>query len=203
VGAVSLNVTVTSPRTAGFLTVYPCGTAPFVASVNFAAGQTVANAVIAPVGSGGRLCFASSTPTDVVVDINGWFGTEAPFQPVGPARVLDTRPGQSPDAVRSTHPRPVSPTDPLEVSLLGLPGLTPTDGVAAVSLNVTVADPADNGFLTVYPCGPRPFVSSVNYAPGRSVSNAVIATLSGDGRLCIFASSPVDVVVDVNGWFPS
>jgi hypothetical protein len=43
----------------------------------------------------------------------------------------------------------------------------------------------------------------VNYAPGRSVSNAVIATVSGDGRLCIFASSPVDVVVDVNGWFPS
>lgn len=201
--AVSLNVTVTSPRTAGFLTVYPCGAPPFVASVNFAAGQTVANAVIAPVASDGRLCIASSTATDVVVDINGWIGADAPFQPVGPARVLDTRPGQSPDAVRSTRTRQVSPSDPLEVSMLGLPGLTPASGVGAVSLNVTVADPTSSGFLTVHPCGPRPFVSSVNYAPGRSVSNAVIATLSGDGRLCIFASSPVDVVVDVNGWFPA
>jgi len=41
--------------------------------VNFGAGQTVSNAVIAPVSASGSICFYSLVPTDIVVDINGWF----------------------------------------------------------------------------------------------------------------------------------
>lgn len=202
IAAVSLNVTITEPRSAGFLTVYPCGERPFVASVNFDAAQTVANAVIAPVSDLGRLCFFSSTPTELVVDVNGWIGEGAPFHAVGPGRVLDTR-GESPNALRNERVRPVRPDDPLEVSMVDLGSLVPPSGVGSVSLNVTVVSPGEPGFVTAYPCGSRPFVSSVNYARGRTVSNAVIATLSADGRLCFFASSPVDLVVDVNGWFPT
>src|SRR4051794_3736036 len=49
VGALSLNVTAVDPGGAGFVTVYPCGERPSTSNVNFGAGQTVANAVIAPV----------------------------------------------------------------------------------------------------------------------------------------------------------
>jgi hypothetical protein len=73
--AVSLNVAVTNPDAAGFVTVYPCGTRPFTASVNFRAGQTVSNAVITPVSPTGTVCFYSLVPTDIVVDINGYFTT--------------------------------------------------------------------------------------------------------------------------------
>ena len=46
--AVALNVTVTEPDTAGYVTVWPCGFArPNASNLNYAAGQTVANAVFA------------------------------------------------------------------------------------------------------------------------------------------------------------
>jgi hypothetical protein len=45
--------------------------------VNFNAGQTVANAVIAPVSADGHVCFFSNVPTDVIVDVNGWFSNSA------------------------------------------------------------------------------------------------------------------------------
>jgi hypothetical protein len=73
VGAVALNVTVTDPSGAGFITVYPCGSRTLVANVNYVAGQTVPNAVIAPVSPTGTVCFYSHATTDLVVDLNGWF----------------------------------------------------------------------------------------------------------------------------------
>jgi hypothetical protein len=45
-----------------------------VSSVNYSAGQTVANAVLAPVSATGKICLYSNVTTDVIVDINGWIG---------------------------------------------------------------------------------------------------------------------------------
>ena len=52
--AVVLNMTAVNARTAGFATVYPCGEPrPNASNLNFAAGQTIANLVIAkPADSG-------------------------------------------------------------------------------------------------------------------------------------------------------
>ena len=71
-----------------------------MSSVNFVAGQTVANAVIAPLSADGDMCFYSNVLTDVIVDINGWFPAESGYAAAGPARVFDTRAGESPDARR-------------------------------------------------------------------------------------------------------
>ena len=50
--AVSLNITVTQPFAAGFVTVWPCGAArPNASTLNFAAGETRANQVLAKLGS--------------------------------------------------------------------------------------------------------------------------------------------------------
>ena len=201
-GAVSLNVTVTGPSSAGFVTVYPCGDRPLVSSVNFTAGQTVSNAVIAPVSSDGRICVFSSTSTDVVIDLNGWVGEGSSFQAAGPGRVFDTR-GDSPAALRPLPAAQVSPGAPLTVRLTALPGITPDGGVAAIALNLTVTGSARAGYVTVHPCGEPPATSSLNFGPGETVSNAVIATVSAEGNVCILASSPVDVVVDAFGWFPT
>ena len=53
------------------------------------------------------VCFYANTPTDVIVDVNGWFISGAAFTPVGTKRVFDTRPGNSPDACELS-PRPRS-----------------------------------------------------------------------------------------------
>ncbi|MCU1391918.1 MAG: uncharacterized protein JWM34_346, partial [Ilumatobacteraceae bacterium] len=50
-GAVSLNVTVVDPDGPGYVTVFPCGGQPLASNLNFVAGQTVPNAVIAPVST--------------------------------------------------------------------------------------------------------------------------------------------------------
>jgi len=73
---VVVNVTVTEPQAAGFVTVYPCGIDPPLASnLNFAGGQTVANAAIVKVGAGGSICLFNSQPTHLIVDVAGYFPT--------------------------------------------------------------------------------------------------------------------------------
>ena len=84
-GSVALNVTVTEPTDAGYLSVYPLGTdQPNASSLNFAAGQTVANMVIVPLGSGGQIKLAldgmpnpytveRAVGAHVLVDVLGWF----------------------------------------------------------------------------------------------------------------------------------
>jgi len=75
VTAVALNVTVTNPSAGGHLTVYPFGQSrPTASNLNFAARQTIANRVVVPVGSGGRVTFFNSAGTvDVVADLVGYY----------------------------------------------------------------------------------------------------------------------------------
>jgi hypothetical protein len=199
--SVSLNVTATNPSAAGFITVYACGTRELVSSVNYTTGQTVANAVIASVSTSGTVCFFSLATTDLVVDINGWMKADAEFTGVSPRRVLDTRPGESPSAMRNVLMQKVGGSYVLEVQLTDLPGVVPATGVGAVSLNVTVTNPDADGFVTVYACGARETVSSLNYRASQTVSNAVLTPLSPTGTICIFSQTPLDVIIDVNGWF--
>jgi hypothetical protein len=71
-----LNITVTGPTAAGFITAYPCGINPPLASnLNYTAGSTVANAVIVKIGTNGQICLLNSAPTDLIVDINGYLAT--------------------------------------------------------------------------------------------------------------------------------
>ena len=200
VGAVSLNVTSTGSTAAGFITVYACGTRELVASVNFPAGGTVANAVVAPVAADGAVCFYANAPTDIVVDINGWFAAGAAFTAVGPKRVFDTRAGNSPDALRNVAKVSIAAGGMIEVRLTDLAGYVPADGVGSVSLNLAVTNPRAAGFITVYSCGTRALVSSLNYVAGQTVANAVIAPVSASGTVCFYSLATADLIVDINGW---
>ncbi|MEP7203855.1 MAG: hypothetical protein ABI894_14665 [Ilumatobacteraceae bacterium] len=70
--AVSLNIAVTEPEGAGFLTVYACETAmPLASNLNFAAGQTISNHVTVTLGASGKICVFASRNTNVVIDVEG------------------------------------------------------------------------------------------------------------------------------------
>ena len=72
VSAVALNVTVTGGSAGGYVTVYPCSSGrPVASNVNFSAGATVANAVVAPFGAG-ELCFYVSGATHLIADVSGY-----------------------------------------------------------------------------------------------------------------------------------
>ena len=81
----------------------------------------------------------------------------------------------------------------------------PASGVKGVALNVTAVNPADAGWLRVWPCGsPEPSTSSVNYAFAGAVEpNAVVVPVDGTGEVCVGTMTPTEVVVDVSGWFSS
>jgi len=75
VSAVVLNVTVTSPAAAGFVTAYADGaTRPNTSNVNFAAHQTVPNLVLAPVGPDGLVALynGSGGSVQLVADVTGF-----------------------------------------------------------------------------------------------------------------------------------
>jgi 3,4-dihydroxy-2-butanone 4-phosphate synthase len=201
VGAVSLNVTVTQPDGAGYVTVYPCGTKPNASSLNYTAGQTIPNAVIAPVSAQGEVCFFSTQPTHILADVNGWFASGSSFASVSPSRVFDTRPGEG--GLRTVSKQKISGATELRVKLTNLSGLVPASGVGAVSLNVTVTQPDGAGYVTVYPCGTKPNASSLNYTAGQTIPNAVIAPVSAQGEVCFFSTQPTHILADVNGWFAS
>jgi len=75
--AVAINVIVTQPTAAGFLTLYPIGVpAPLASTINYGPGQTRANNAIVQLGAGdfvGVLCGQSSGATHAVVDVVGYF----------------------------------------------------------------------------------------------------------------------------------
>jgi hypothetical protein len=75
VDSYSLNVTVTLTAGPGHLVIYPQGgVQPTVSSINYVAGQTIANAVIVPAGTnGGVTVVAGVSATHLIVDINGYF----------------------------------------------------------------------------------------------------------------------------------
>jgi hypothetical protein len=80
VRAVVLNVTVTQPTRGGVITVYAGSTPrPGVSNLNFVAGQTVPNLVLAPVGSDGKvLLYNGSIGTvQLIADVSGYVLNQA------------------------------------------------------------------------------------------------------------------------------
>ena len=201
VGAVALNVTVVNPDSAGFVTVYACGTRPLASSVNYTAGQIVPNGVIAPVSANGEVCIYSLVPTDVVVDLSGWFPGEA-FTAATPLRLVDTRDGTGGQQGKLT------PAGQLTVSVHGQT-LSVADNSAqvplfatAAALNVTIVNPEGSGFATVWPCSAaRPLASNLNFVSGQVVANNVIAPIGDQGNVCFYTSTPSDIIVDIAGYF--
>ncbi len=100
--AVMLNVTAVSPDEPGFLTVFPCGTTlPKASNVNYVAGDVVPNAVLAKIGTGGKVCIYTKAAVDIVADVNGYVPAGGSPSSVVPARLLETRSG--PNEVTVDH----------------------------------------------------------------------------------------------------
>ena len=135
--AAVVSVIAVEPCADTFLTVYPCGGAPPLASmVNAVALSIVANSAIVRLGAG-ALCVFSPQATDVVVDVSGWVATSGlRTAPVIPTRLVDTRTGQR-EALPVAQ-QPLSAGALLTVDVGSLPGAT---GAMAATVNVTAASP--------------------------------------------------------------
>ena len=183
VTAVAVQVTAADPGRNGYLRAHDCAVGgPNGSSVNYTTGQSRGAMALASV-SDSEVCVYVHTETDVVVDLQGVFvegASGAQLRPAAPQRVADTRQSGRADVVRIA---------------------TPTDATAvAVTLTATGADRRGN--LRAYPCdGSAPTVSNTNFGPRESVASAAFVPTGGTDEICVAASSPVDVVVDLTGTF--
>ncbi|MEV6523684.1 PKD domain-containing protein [Longispora sp. NPDC051575] len=203
VTAVTMNVTVTEPTSAGFLTVYPNGRAlPNASNLNWTAGQTVPNLVVVPVVDG-KVNLRNSGPgtVHVIADVVGYHTTDQGtlFQPRTPYRALDTRNGTG---IPNGASYPV--TGGWEVSLKFWDLVA--EGATSVVLNVTVTEPTADGFLTVYGDfgQPLPNASNLNWRPGQTVPNLVVVPLNTANATALFhntGAGTVHVVADVVGFY--
>ena len=187
--AATLNVTAVSPSTDGHLTVWPCDVAhPVTSSLNFTTNDVIANAVTVGVSAKGEVCMDASTSSHLIVDLAGVWSEKAGARPtsVTPARLLDSR-----------GSRPVAGFVQ-KVKVAGRSGVVAS--ATAAQVNITVTDPRGAGFVTAWPCGqPQPNVSNVNYGNGETVANSATVPL-GTGELCVAASSPADIIIDITGY---
>jgi PKD repeat protein len=197
-----LNVTVTNAKSSGFLTVYPGGgsSVPSTSNLNFSAGQTVANQVLATVGSDGSIKFynAGTGSVDVVADLSGAFNTDSGlgYVPISPWRVVDTRNGTgAPQA-------PVAANATVQATMAGLDGLPTT--LQAVTANITVTQPKTIGVLQVYPdyLENPPGTSTLNFGPGETIANSTTMTTENTGLKVLNQSAgSSEVIVDVFGYY--
>jgi hypothetical protein len=67
--AATVSVAVVNPAKAGFVSVYPCGQASGTSTLNYVAGDTVANTATVGLDATHRLCIYTQAATDIVVDL--------------------------------------------------------------------------------------------------------------------------------------
>ena len=120
------------------------------------------------------------------------------YFPLSPARVLDTRTGTGTGGAVN----PIGAGGTVDLDVTGVGGV-PETGVTAVALNVVATNVTGDSFLTVWPTGQaRPLASNLNFRPGVSVPNLVIARVGIDGKVSLYNNvGAVDVAADVQGWF--
>ena len=219
--AVALNMTVTNPQGSGFLTAYPDNQPlPNASNVNYSQKQTIANSVIVPVASDGKIDITNSGTlakgTDIVVDVVGYYdpASTSAYIPAEPIRLVDTRSApwdQGPllNGVDNYFPLPLALDDDNELE----------PGVTALVLNATVTNTKGNGILTVAPdpnsyaaysngsaiLPTPPNSSSLNWTKGQTVPNLVQASIGTTGIIDFWnLGSPAgttDLIVDGFGYY--
>lgn len=155
----------------------------------------------------------------IVCDIGSFELIPGPvFAATSPSRLLDSRPANgSTDPATGLSSNTVLTIDG-ESQNIGLRGAgtitevritnragVPTDAIAA-TLNVTATGASASGYVTVFPCNANnsvPGTSSLNFPAGAAVANAVTTALGADGRVCLYTSQAVNLIVDVTGYMPS
>ncbi|MEW1953880.1 hypothetical protein [Terrabacter sp. NPDC080008] len=192
--AAVLNLTAVAPSRAGYLAVTPVDSgSASTSALNFAAGRSVSNVVVARLSPTGTVDIrvSAGASVDVVADVfaavvAGSASDDGALVPSTPRRVLDTRSGG-----------PVAPGAAVTV------GSTVPRGSAAAVVNVTVVGPSANGFVTVgAPGAGTPNVSQLTFARGATVAVQVVAPVDQNGqlRLTVSQASTLRLVVDLVGW---
>jgi predicted outer membrane repeat protein len=202
VSAVVLNVTAVDPTAAGWVQVAPTPvTKGTHSNLNPEPGRTIANLVIVPLGSGGRVDLYTELyqpgTLDLLADVVGYF-TDASasnadaglFVPIRPERNIDTRlPAPQPEVpsggIVDTNVRAVAP------------------GAVAIAGNLTSTGGDAGGWLQLAATPLTPGASSslnTSYAD-QTIANAVLSPVTSRGAAQVYSYGATHVLLDITGYF--
>ena len=198
--AYALNMTVVPTAPVGYLTTWPAGSPqPVVSTLNDPTGTVTSNAAIVPAGVNGAIAVYVTNPTDLIIDINGYFAPPGSgsldFYTATPCRVLDTRNAVGPlggPIMGATETR----SFPVPSSACNIPGTA-----KAFSLNATVVPSAALGYLTLWGSGSIPIVSTLNSFDGTIVANAALVPAGANGVVTAFTTNASHLILDISGYF--
>ncbi|GLY07930.1 hypothetical protein [Actinoplanes sp. NBRC 101535] len=181
----------------GTLTAFPAGNnTPGTSDVNFVAGETVDNAVITKLGTGGQVSITNGATNGasatVYIDVVGYYTaagstvTGSTFVPLKPVRIVNggtTTTGGT-----------------LDVAPLGTGGV-PHSGVTAVVAHVTAQSGTAGAFLA-YPNGiTRPGASDLHYGTGGRYTAQTTVKLGADGTFRIYTTTAASLWVEIVGYY--
>ncbi len=203
------NATVVNPAGAGYITLFPSNaTQPLVSNGNYVGGDIINTPFNVGLGADGAFKIFSLATTDIVVDVLGYFSTEANdingagllFFPLGtPVRLLDSRAGQ---------PGCFTPGTPFVGGVEYSQQARGTCGSQTISTtalavvgNVTTVNP-QAGFLTLWPSNvSRPLIATSNFNTGQIVNRHFTVGLGPDGAFKLYSLGMTDLVFDLSGYF--
>ncbi|GAA3393914.1 hypothetical protein [Streptomyces roseoviridis] len=122
-------------------------------------------------------------------------GPGSRYEPLVPARLMDTRNGTG--VVKAK----VGPGRTVTLPVAGRSGVSGID-VTAVVLNVTATNTTAPTYVTAYPYGTaRPGASHLNVPAGATVPNLVTVPVK-DGKVTFYNhAGTTDLIADVQGYF--
>jgi glucose/arabinose dehydrogenase len=180
----------------GFVGAFPTGsTWAETSNVNVVAGDTRANMMVVPLGTGGHVSLRTLNVADVVVDVLGYVtsgsapsSTSGLYSSIDSTRIVDTRLDLGFANLDSA------------VKSVTVPGSSP---VSAVVQNVTVTAPLAAGYVSTFPqAGSPPVVSTINFSAANQTRAALAFTALPPSRgVSYVALVPTELVVDVVGTF--
>ncbi len=192
--AYSLNFTVLPHQnTLAALRAWPAGQSqPYPPMLTDFPGTVLGNAAIVEAGTNGNISVNASDPTDVIVDINGYFAPPSAgglsFYASPQCRELDTRSSTGQFSGTMTQ------------NITGSACYVPTTAQGFL-LNSTVLPAKSLGYSTFWPDGQaQPPSSTLNGVDGSITSNLLLTGTTA-GSVNVFATDQTQLVLDVFGYF--
>ena len=196
---VVLNVTETGATASSYVTAYPgTGARPTASNLNFGPGQTTSNLVTVPLTPGGpktvRL-YNSAGSVNLIADVQGYYSNDAdaPYVPISPTRVVDTRYGTG------APKKPLGPGADLRVKVAGVSGIPL--GATSVLVNITGTEATASTYLTAFGAGTAPGTSNIDLLKGQTLPVLAAVPVDSQGYITIQnARGDIEVFADIEGY---
>jgi hypothetical protein len=218
----AFNLTATGGTKATFLAVQaPSGadlcpsSPPKFSNVNPSAGGSLPNRVISSLGPKEDICIFNAVGSiNVIVDVDGWFGSaSAPagalFYSVPPTRICDTRAGSS--TICAGAPLTAKAIETIATAgVLVVPAEGGSTAPVAIVANLTAVAGTAATYFTLYPSdvATPPRASDVNPVAGQVIANLAMVGLATTGAGAVLgnvnlynAVGDINAILDVAGWF--